>query len=276
MEVADNTRNYEEYCFVIQPFDGGKFDKRFSDVFEPALNKLNLEAYRVDKDSSVTIPIDSIEDRIRSSRLCLADITTDNPNVWYEVGFAIACGKSVIFVCSDERKSNFPFDIRHRNIINYKVESKSDFDELSSKINSRGQALLKNPVTIASQSVELNADISGLSFQETMLIGAILNNQDNPDESISAWAIKQDLKSSGLNNIAFNLASRKLLSKKLITVETDHDPQDGSPFAIYGLTESGNAWVLENAEKFDTKVISEQFVPPDDFAIIDDSENLPF
>lgn len=24
-------------CFMIQPFDGGKFDKRFDDVFAPAV-----------------------------------------------------------------------------------------------------------------------------------------------------------------------------------------------------------------------------------------------
>ena len=29
-------------CFVIQPFDSGKFDKRFRDVYEPAKKMLGL------------------------------------------------------------------------------------------------------------------------------------------------------------------------------------------------------------------------------------------
>lgn len=72
----------EEYCFVIQPFDNGKFDKRYKDVFKPALGIAGVVAYRVDEDYSVNIPIDAIEERIRDSRLCLADITADNPNVF--------------------------------------------------------------------------------------------------------------------------------------------------------------------------------------------------
>lgn len=48
-------------CFVIQPFDKDKFDKRYNDIFEPAINKAGYQSYRVDKDNSVTIPIEDIE-----------------------------------------------------------------------------------------------------------------------------------------------------------------------------------------------------------------------
>ena len=90
-------------CFVIQPFDSGKFDKRFDDVYKPAIEAAGLEAYRVDRDPGVDVPIDAIEAGIRSATVCLADITTDNPNVWYELGFAFAAGRPVVMVCSQER-----------------------------------------------------------------------------------------------------------------------------------------------------------------------------
>lgn len=45
-------------CFVIQPFDNDKFDKRYQDIFKPAIDKAELDPYRVDKDLSVRIPID--------------------------------------------------------------------------------------------------------------------------------------------------------------------------------------------------------------------------
>lgn len=105
-------------CFVIQPFDGGKFDKRFDDVYKPAIEAAGLDAYRVDRDPSVDIPIDAIEEGIKNESICLADITSDNPNVWYELGFAYATGRPVIMVCSDERSDRrYPFDIQHRSII---------------------------------------------------------------------------------------------------------------------------------------------------------------
>ena len=107
-------------CFVIQPFDGGRFDKRFNDVFKPALEQAGFEPYRVDRDPAVEVPIESIEEGIRSSTICLADITLDNPNVWYELGYAFDSGRSVILVCADERGGGrFPFDIQHRSIIRY-------------------------------------------------------------------------------------------------------------------------------------------------------------
>ena len=77
-------------CFVIQPFDGAKFDKRYTDIYKPAIEAAGLEAYRVDTDPGVQVPIDAIEKGIKQATICLADITTDNPNVWYELGFAFA------------------------------------------------------------------------------------------------------------------------------------------------------------------------------------------
>ncbi len=62
-------------CFVIQPFDAGKFDKRFDDVYRPAIEAAGLDAYRVDRDPGVDVPIDAIEDGIRNATVCLSDIT---------------------------------------------------------------------------------------------------------------------------------------------------------------------------------------------------------
>jgi hypothetical protein len=35
-------------CFVMQPFDAQIFDKRYQDVFAPAIIDAGLEPYRVD------------------------------------------------------------------------------------------------------------------------------------------------------------------------------------------------------------------------------------
>ena len=47
-------------CFVIQPFDGAKFDKRFEDVYKPAIEAAGLGAYRVDTDPGVWVAICAI------------------------------------------------------------------------------------------------------------------------------------------------------------------------------------------------------------------------
>ena len=48
-------------CFVIQPFDNGKFDRRYNGIFEPAIKDAGLKPYRVDRDPSTVIVIETIE-----------------------------------------------------------------------------------------------------------------------------------------------------------------------------------------------------------------------
>jgi hypothetical protein len=85
-------------CFVIQPFDKGRFDKPYADVFAPAISEAGLEPYRIDRDPTVTIPIEDIQAGIESCEACLAEISTDNPNVWFELGYAIASQREVVLI----------------------------------------------------------------------------------------------------------------------------------------------------------------------------------
>src|SRR5437868_6441319 len=96
--------------------------------FQPAISAAGLEAYRVDRDPRVSIPIEEIEAGIRNAEVCIADITTDNTNVLFELAFAIASQRYVVIVCSSERYSRFPFDIQNLSIITYDTESSSEFE----------------------------------------------------------------------------------------------------------------------------------------------------
>ncbi len=131
-------------CFVIQPFDKGAYDKRYEDVIVPAIGGAGLGEYRVDRDPAARVLIEAIEVGIRDSDACIAEITTDNPNVWYELGFAIANGKPLVMICnSKERTGPFPFDVSHRPIITFAPESPRDFQALQADITSRLKALLE-------------------------------------------------------------------------------------------------------------------------------------
>jgi hypothetical protein len=130
-------------CFVIQRFDKGPYDKRYRDVLVPAIKKAGLDPYRVDEDPRATILIEDIERGIRGSDICLADITPDNPNIWYEIGYALASNKPIVLVCMDPRPTPFPFDIRHRQVILYSLDAPSDFHLLGAEITSRLMAQLE-------------------------------------------------------------------------------------------------------------------------------------
>ncbi len=237
-------------CFVIQPFDNDKFDKRFSDIFEPAINKADLEAYRVDKDPSVRVPIDDIEKGIRESAICLAEITTDNPNVWYELGYAFACSKDVVLVCETEvRKGKFPFDIQHRHIIGYNTNSKSDFELLESSITNKLNALKATQKTIEKLIETPVTDNHGLKGHEIAILIFLTENQLTTDSVYPVSMLKAEMSKAGYTDIATSVGLRTLKIKNLIATFVEDDSWNHSEYLVVQLTEAGENWILNNQDR---------------------------
>lgn len=238
-------------CFVIQPFDSGKFDKRFDDVYKPAIEAAGLEAYRVDRDPRVEVAIEAIEEGIKNAAICLADITTDNPNVWYELGFAFASNRPVVMTCSEERVGRkYPFDIQHRAVVNYKSEAPRDFEDLKATITARLKALLEKSAALRQMAeLEQVAPTQGLSQPELMLLAVLAGDTGLPGTSTSVWSLKNDAERSGLTSVGFALAFRRLLAKRL--VEAFEDANDhGESYNAARLTDSGWEWVERNESLF--------------------------
>jgi hypothetical protein len=238
----------------MQPFDGGKFDKRYEEVFKPAITAAGLEPYRVDKDPSVSVPIAEIEQGIRDSHICFADITEDNPNVWFELGFAIACNKEVVLVCSKERTTRFPFDVQHRSIIHYGTGSPSDYATLKKGITARIKAYLKKHDDLATSVSEITKVTSsdGLEQHEIVALAIIAASLDHPGDAYSAYRIKKDMESSGYTNVAAAIAMKSLDKQEFIAQQTLFDEAHEQYFA-YSLSDKGWDWVLANKHKFNLK-----------------------
>jgi len=237
-------------CFVIQPFDGGMFDDRYEDIIAPAISAAGLEPYRVDRDPKVSIPIQDIESGIRNARICLAEITLDNPNVWFELGFAIASFKDVVLVCSDARTTKFPFDVQHRTIIKYTTGSVRDFDILKEKITKRVIALLEKEQTIeAAVEASRLQKIQGLEQHEVVTLAAIGENIYSITDAASSHRIRQDMERAGFNNLATTIGLKSLYEHGLIEQE-DLEDEDGYKYSAYRLTASGWQWILANKHEF--------------------------
>lgn len=235
-------------CFVIQPFDGERFDKRYDDVFAPAIRSAGLEPYRVDQDPSARVVIEEIERGIAASHACLAEISTDNPNVWYELGYAIASNRDVVLVCSDERKTHFPFDVQHRAVIKYSTDSPSDFDKVRSEITERLEAVL-NTQNDPSQLAEPTTDskIDGLEPHEIAILVALAQNVGDPEADMSAHDLGHNIKQVGFTQLAVTLGLKVLIDRNLI--ERDEAVGDyGEPYGIFKLTSQGLNWLLANRE----------------------------
>lgn len=248
-----------EKCFVIQPFDNDKFDKRFEDIFKPAIEKSGYEAYRIDKDLSVRIPIDEIEKNISESNICFAEITSDNPNVWYELGYSFACDKDVIMVCSDERTGKFPFDIQHRHVITYKTSSKSDFESLEDTITRKINAYKSKSKTVKAINNTPIADREGLKSHEIAMLVLIMENQITSEDFMSVYQLKNEMEKAGYTAIATSVGIRGLSKAGLIvTYKESDDYNNNQDFLACRLTESGEGWILDNQDKLEFKIQQRQ------------------
>jgi hypothetical protein len=238
-------------CFVIQPFDSGKFDKRFEQVYKPAIAKAGLEAYRVDGDPKTENLIESIEDGIRNAAICLADITTDNPNVWFELGYAFAAGRPVIMVCSEERTGpKYPFDIQHRTIIKYKSEAPQDFEELQKALTDKIKALLDKTEALRQiAEFEQIAPTEGLTQPELIVLAILAGATGLPGQTVRYYQLKYDTERSWLTSIGFSLGFRRLMAKQLIEMVGEWD-EDGDSYQAVFLTTSGWNWIERNESLF--------------------------
>jgi hypothetical protein len=253
-------------CFVIQPFDKGQYDKRYEDTFAPAIKDAELEPYRVDRDPSVSIPIDEIQAGIEASQVCLVEISTDNPNVWFELGFAIASQREVVLVCSENRKAPFPFDVQHRSIIKYSTESLRDFQQLRSEITARLKAVIEKRAKLNQLGkVTSVSKIEGLEQYEIAALVAVA--QTDQEGGINAWTIRQDMETAGFTKLAANMGIRALINKEMIEPFQERSREDGEYFIVYRLTEKGVAWLFENKSMLTLKVNNSE--EPED-------EDIPF
>ncbi|MEP7367452.1 MAG: hypothetical protein ABI972_29685 [Acidobacteriota bacterium] len=241
-------------CFLIQPFDGGPFDLRCRDVYIPAVRNAGLEPYRVDEDPSVSIPIEEIEDRLRKADVCLADISLDNPNVWYELGFAIACRTPVVLVCSAERKTRFPFDIQHRHVIKYNTDSTSDFTQLGSSISDRLRATVEKEKRVGrAVSLPPLSDTDGLPQHELALLVTIAGSIEAPGSSVAASFVRQDMNRAGFNNVAVTIGVAALAEKALVEVIPEAADYHGDRYVAYALTTEGMTWLRRNQARLELR-----------------------
>lgn len=89
-----------ETCFVMQPFappHGNYYEK----IFKPAIEKTGLQAVRADAEIFGTGKIiDQVWRGINAAKVLVAELTTRNAIVFYELGLAHALNKPVVLISS--------------------------------------------------------------------------------------------------------------------------------------------------------------------------------
>jgi hypothetical protein len=96
-------------AFVVMQFSP-EYNELYEEVIKPNCKKFGLEVIRADDMYTNSLILEDITKSIREASVVIADITVDNPNVFYEVGYAHAINKPTILL-SDKKRAKLPFDV---------------------------------------------------------------------------------------------------------------------------------------------------------------------
>mgnify|MGYP002524702820 CR=1 FL=1 len=105
-------------AFVISQY-GGVYDQLYNEVIKPVCEHCNVKVTRADEVNSSSLILADIVKTIQKSNFIIADITPDNPNVFYELGYAHALKKEVILLCDKSHCTSLPLDISGYRVLLY-------------------------------------------------------------------------------------------------------------------------------------------------------------
>jgi Tetratricopeptide Repeats-Sensor len=152
-------------CFVIIGFgtktdlktgEAFNLDKTFNNIIKPAFEEMGYECFRA-IEKNTTGSIDQLMYQwIIDADYVVADISTLNPNVLYELGVRHAVKpRSTLIISEVKQMANLPFDINHSVILSYEHLGKGiDYDEVE-----RFKRLLKDTVAKIEQAPGVDSPV---------------------------------------------------------------------------------------------------------------------
>jgi hypothetical protein len=118
-------------------FDESLQDAWTSGIYE-GIRTAGYQPVRIDKEDYVGGVADEIMAEIRRARFVVADYTGQRNGVYFEAGFALGLGLTVIPTCrADEVPDKLHFDIKHLNILPWTSPA-----ELAEGLNRRIRAVI--------------------------------------------------------------------------------------------------------------------------------------
>jgi len=110
LSIKDVTIDKEQRkVFVVMQFTQ-EYNDLYNEVILPTIEKFDMQCIRADDIYSSTPILLDIISELSTASIVIADITPDNPNVFYELGYAHAIKKPTI-ILAEKQRTKLPFDL---------------------------------------------------------------------------------------------------------------------------------------------------------------------
>lgn len=120
----------EKTCFVIMPisdvdgYEKGHFDRVYEYLIKPACIDAGYTPQRADDTSKANVIIVDILQKILECDMAICDLSSRNPNVFYELGFRQAFNKKTVLII--DQKTERPFDTSNIRTLKYNENLRVD------------------------------------------------------------------------------------------------------------------------------------------------------
>lgn len=98
-------------CFIAMAFDS-TLNEAYDEGIKPAAIACGLKPIRVDNLEHNGVVTDVIMAEIRRAQVMVADVTLHRQGVYFEAGFALGLGRTVIWTCKKDDMASAHFDTR--------------------------------------------------------------------------------------------------------------------------------------------------------------------
>lgn len=148
-------------CFVLMPFgrkvaSGGlliDFDAVYSELIAPAIDAAGMEPLRADEEQSGGIIHKPMFERLILCEFAVADLTTANANVFYELGIRHAIRQWSTVLVYAENTGRLPFDVAPLRALPYRIggdgkpaESETACAALTARLQKAREGTTDSPV----------------------------------------------------------------------------------------------------------------------------------
>lgn len=128
-------------CLVLMPF-ATKYREVYEQVYKPTCADNGLDCWRVDEAPGPGSITKDILNGIIDADLLIADLSSRNANVFYELGIAHAAGNKTIMTA--QSTDDIPFDIGNYRVVVYD-QTISGAKKLQAKLDAAIKDVLRSP-----------------------------------------------------------------------------------------------------------------------------------
>ena len=150
----------KKFVFVLMPFDSV-----FNDIYKLGIKntceELDMYCERVDEQHYEGNMLERIYNQINKADYLIADLTGQNPNVYYELGYAHALSKKVVLIT--QNADEIPFDMKQYRHFIY---SANQIALLKDELKNRFKWYLENDVIHEKIDMPIEVFVNGIKLKE--------------------------------------------------------------------------------------------------------------